>query len=75
MIRATTESGSKETRAGPLAAQAEAGNVDILDATWNHLLIEEMCVFPNGTKDQVDAASRAFNELVLGNKFDISVMT
>lgn len=74
MIRATTESGNKETRAGPLAAQAEAGNVDILESTWNDIFLEELCIFPNGTKDQVDAASRAFNELVNGSKFDIEAM-
>lgn len=73
-IRATPESGSKEVRAGPLAAQAEAGNVDILEGLWNDPFFDELCIFPNGTKDQVDAASRAFNELVLGNKFDIEAM-
>jgi predicted phage terminase large subunit-like protein len=74
-IRASVESGAKEKRAEPLAAQAEAGNVDILEGPWNDTLIEEMCIFPNGTKDQVDAATRAFNELVMGNKFDIEMMT
>jgi predicted phage terminase large subunit-like protein len=73
-IRATPESGSKETRAGPLAAQAEAGNVDILEGAWNDAFFDELCIFPNGTKDQVDAASRAFNELVLGSKFDLEAM-
>lgn len=68
-IKTSTESGSKETRANPLAAQAEAGNVDILEAPWNDIFIGELCIFPNGTKDQVDAASRAFNELALGSRF------
>lgn len=73
--RATTESGDKQTRAGPLAAQAEAGNVDILEGPWNDAFFDEITVFPNGTHDdQVDAATRAFNELVLGSKFDISAM-
>lgn len=63
--RATTESGDKVTRATPLAAQAEAGNVYYLDGPWVSDFIEEAIVFPNGKfKDQVDAAARAFNELL-----------
>lgn len=30
--------------------------------------------FPAGSKDQTDAASRAFNELVMGSKFDLEAM-
>lgn len=73
-VRTSTESGDKVTRAGPLAAQAEAGNVDILEGDWNDAFFEEITIFPNGTKDQTDAASRAFNELVMGSKFDLEVM-
>lgn len=70
-VRASTESGDKESRAQPLSAQAEAGNVDILvtgetdkDA-WIEPFLEELCLFPNSKfKDQTDAASRAFSELV-----------
>lgn len=65
---ASVESGDKETRANPFAAQAEAGNVDILFAPWNEAYLDELCVFPNGKyDDQVDASSRAFNELVTKN--------
>ena len=73
-VTSSTESGDKVTRAGPLAAQAEAGNVDILDGDWNDAFFEEITIFPNGTKDQTDAASRAFNELVMGSKFDLEAM-
>ena len=73
-VTASTESGDKVTRAGPLAAQAEAGNVDILEGAWNEAFFDEITVFPNGTKDQTDAASRAFNELVMGCKFDLEAM-
>jgi len=69
----TPETGAKTDRAAPLAAQAEAGNVDILEAPWNEAFLEELCIFPNGAHDdQVDGASRAFNELVLKarNMFD-----
>ncbi|MFC3630437.1 phage terminase large subunit [Paracoccus angustae] len=58
------ESGDKETRALPLAAQAEAGNVFLLEGPWNAQFLDEIALFPMGKwKDQVDAASRAFTEL------------
>lgn len=70
VVKATPESGDKVTRAEPMSAQAEAGNIDILvtgdpvkDA-WVEPFLDELCVFPSGTfKDQTDAATRAFNEL------------
>lgn len=74
--RATLESGDKGTRAGPLAAQAEAGNVDVLEGDWNEAFFDEITVFPNGSyDDQVDGASRAFNALAESGKFDIEAMT
>jgi predicted phage terminase large subunit-like protein len=73
---ATPESGDKEARATPLSAQAEAGNVDILEGDWNADYLDELCVFPNGKyDDQVDGSSRAFNVLALGSNFDIGAMT
>ncbi|MFN4062353.1 MAG: phage terminase large subunit [Paracoccus hibiscisoli] len=61
---ATIESGDKETRALPLAAQAEAGNVFLLEGAWNEAFLDEVSTFPMGKwKDQVDAAGRAFTEL------------
>lgn len=64
-VKASPESGDKVTRAGPLAAQINVGNVLLLKAPWNDGLISEMRLFPNGTyDDQVDALSRAFMELV-----------
>jgi predicted phage terminase large subunit-like protein len=72
IARATPESGDKGTRAGPLAAQAEAGNVDVLEGPWNDAFFDEISTFPNGAHDdQVDAASRAFNVVALGSKFDL----
>lgn len=62
---ASPESGDKETRAEPLAAQAEVGNVMIVQGDWNEAFLSELSTFPMGKfKDQVDAASRAFAELV-----------
>jgi len=58
--------GSKEIRAAPFAAQAEVGNVTLLEGGWNHVYLEELAGFPHGTyKDQVDASSGAFNKLAL----------
>ncbi|TKT45374.1 hypothetical protein FDR95_25665 [Rhizobiaceae bacterium LC148] len=63
---ATPESGDKETRAEPFAAQCEAGNVDLLSGPWNDMFLDEVEVFPAGKlKDIVDASSRAFNELAV----------
>lgn len=62
---ATPETGDKETRARPLAAQAEAGNVYILEGDWNRDFLDEISVFPMGKfSDQVDAVSRAFSLLI-----------
>jgi len=61
---ASPETGDKETRALPLAAQAEAGNVFLLEGAWNEAFLSEAEGFPMGKwKDQIDAASRAFTEL------------
>lgn len=53
--------GSKATRAAPLAVQAKAGNVKLLRGAWNGPWLDELVAFP--TKgihdDQVDAASGA----------------
>ena len=71
--RYSPESGDKATRADPLAAQAEAGNVDILQGEWNQAFLDEICAFPFGEyMDQVDAASRAFNELASAPRMSVS---
>ena len=52
-------------RAEPYAAQVQGGNVRLLGAPWNSDFLDEHEVFPSGKfKDQVDAASGAFNKLV-----------
>jgi predicted phage terminase large subunit-like protein len=64
-VTTSPESGDKVTRAEPLAAQINVGNVLMLRGPWNDALINEMRMFPNGTTDdQVDALSRAFSELI-----------
>jgi len=56
--------GDKVTRAMPLAAQAEAGNVKLVRGPWNRAYIDELISFPNGKyKDQADGSSGAYNRL------------
>ena len=55
---------AKITRAQPLAAQAEAGNVRIVNGQWNQEFLSELSSFPESAQaDQVDAASAALNRL------------
>lgn len=66
-VKASPESGSKEKRAEPLSAQAQHGNVVIVRGAWNDAFIRELCEFPVGQHDDfVDAASRAYESLVVG---------
>lgn len=59
------ESGDKETRAEPFAAQVNIGNVYMVRADWNGRVKSELRAFPSGTFDDiVDAASRAFARLL-----------
>jgi len=63
-FRGDRVTGSKEERADPFAAQAEAGNVKLLRAEWNRAYLEELEQFPHGKHDdQVDASSGAFAQL------------
>ena len=64
-VRTSPESGDKITRADPLAAQVNVGNVLMLKGEWNANLVAEMRLFPNARNDdQVDALSRAFGEIM-----------
>lgn len=64
-FKATPETGDKETRAEPFAAMVGAERVHMVKAKWNSAYVEELRNFPSGLmKDQVDASSRAFSELV-----------
>lgn len=65
--------GSKEARATPLSAQAEAGNVKLVAGPWVEAFLEEVGMFPNASHDdQIDAASGAFNALLEGSTFAFS---
>lgn len=59
-----TVTGSKEVRAQPFAAQAEAGNIKLLKGKWNKDYLDEIIGFPFGRfSDQTDASSGAFMKL------------
>lgn len=61
----SVESGDKATRAAPLASQAAAGNVFLVQGEWNKDFLSEAETFPAGRfKDQIDACSRAFARLL-----------
>jgi predicted phage terminase large subunit-like protein len=67
--KAVRETGPKQTRAEPLSAQWQAGNVDLVEGTWNKEYLLEMSSFPGGDHDDyVDASSGAFLECVAGTK-------
>ncbi len=64
-FRITPETGDKEFRAQPFAAQVEVGKVFLVRGDWNAAFVEELRGFPTGTyKDQVDACSRAYAALL-----------
>jgi predicted phage terminase large subunit-like protein len=61
-IKTEPMTGSKATRATPLASQAEAGNVFLYRADWNEDFLAEICAFPTGMHDdQLDAVACGFN--------------
>ncbi|MGZ3324426.1 MAG: phage terminase large subunit [Xanthobacteraceae bacterium] len=65
-VLSSPESGDKVTRAEPVAAQINVGNVVMHRGDWNAAFINELRTFPNGANDdQVDALSRAFAELIV----------
>jgi predicted phage terminase large subunit-like protein len=80
-VKAVRPTGDKATRASPLATQAEHGHVYLVNSVpseegldaWVEPFLDELCGFPNGPDDLVDAAADAFNELAQGfaGKFEV----
>lgn len=67
IVKILPESGSKESRAEPFAAQWQPGNVDVLIAEWNEMYFNQLESFPESKfKDMVDGSSSAFNEIENG---------
>ena len=59
VVIASRETGSKITRAAPIAAQVEAGYLKIVEGSWNQIFLEELACFPESDRsDQVDALSQ-----------------
>lgn len=57
----------KVTRAKPVSAQCEVGNIKVLRAPWNNDFFTELENFPDGAHDDiVDVFSGAFNALCSG---------
>jgi len=64
-VVASPETGSKETRANPVASQICNGAMSMRRAGWNAAFLDELANFPNGHKDdQVDALARAYAMLL-----------
>jgi len=56
----------KEVRAEPFSSQVAGGNVSCIIGSWTDAFFGQLELFPKGTWiDQADAASGAFNKLVL----------
>lgn len=63
-VTTVKESGDKQSRAEPFAAQWQAGNVAVVAGPWTETLLGQYESFPESKfKDLVDAGSNAFNEL------------
>lgn len=72
-VTAIPESGNKEVRAEPMAAQWQAGNFDVVVGDWNEIYFNQLESFPASKfKDMVDASSSAFAELELENVFNLN---
>ena len=66
-VKIIGESGDKQTRAEPMAAQWQHGFFDIVSGDWNDEYLGQLESFPEGKwKDMVDASSSAFSELTYG---------
>lgn len=71
-VKAVQESGSKEARAEPMAAQWQAGNFDMVEGEWNEIYLNQLENFPDGRfKDMVDASANGFAELELKSAYDL----
>ena len=67
VFRTSPETGAKETRWEPFASQVNGGNVKMVRAPWNRVILDEMSVAPRGANDDfLDAAARAFKRIASG---------
>ena len=72
-VTTVAETGSKEARAEPMAAQWQAGNFDIMIGDWNEEYLLQLENFPSGKfKDMVDASANGFAEIELMAQFNLN---
>lgn len=72
-MRVSKVEGNKETRALPVSAQAEQGNVHLVRGPWNDDFLAELENFPGGPHDdQVDGLSGGFNVLANARKIMVA---
>ena len=71
-VHAKVPSGDKVTRAKPLSAQCEHGNVRVVRGSWNEAWFAEAEMFPLGFKDQIDGASGAYGQLANGGDGEVT---
>ena len=70
-VTAVAETGSKESRAEPMAAQWQAGNFDIVAGDWNEAYLQQLENFPDSKwKDMVDASANGFAEVEIRSQFN-----
>ncbi|MDP9201129.1 MAG: phage terminase large subunit [Gemmatimonadota bacterium] len=63
-VKGVRSTGTKEVRAAPVAARAEAGELWICRGTWNTTFLDELVAFPAGSHDdQVDGLAAAYEQL------------
>lgn len=71
-VVAVAETGSKEARAEPMAAQWQAGNFDIVSGPWNEEFLYQLENFPDSKfKDMVDASANGFAEIETKSQFEV----
>jgi predicted phage terminase large subunit-like protein len=74
-VKAIKATKDKVTRSLPISSQAEAGNIKILQASWNEAFLRELENFPEGSHDDiVDALSGAFLMLT-DSTYDLRALT
>jgi predicted phage terminase large subunit-like protein len=64
--------GDKVVRAQPFAAQVQNGNLFLVAGEWCQAYLDEAEVWPQGTMDQIDGSSGAFNRIAKATTFDNS---
>ena len=71
-VKTIRPTGDKADRADDYSVAVENGEVDVLNASWTDVWVDEHRYFPQSKfKDQVDAGSQGFNEL--GKKIGVLV--